>query len=416
MTDDVLKLGIVGFGGFARAHHKAARELEKEGLCRLICATSRDPSRYADAIEGLEMEKRGVRVYRGYDEMLKARAGELDVMGVPTPIHLHAPMHADCVENGIACYLEKPPTLVYDELERMLKVEEKAVKSTFVGFNFIYEPPRQAMKKRVLQGEFGALKRVSYLGLWARPASYYERAGWAGKLFLEDYPVLDSCLGNAMAHLVFNILFWCGTGELLSWGEVEHVRAELYRANPIQSTDTMFVSGVTKNGIELRFAASHACEEGWLCDEIIECEKARIVYRLSSGYTIEWTDGKRETGELARGNATVENFRRYLAYVRGEEKRPLIRLADTESYVRFYDLIYVAARNITPVPEQSIKHIVHEDSGEEYHTVRGLSDAARVMVNEGRMPGEQGLRWAKSGGEAGAGDLGGLYDVLNRMR
>ena len=42
--------------------------------------------------------------------------------------------------------------------------------------------------------------------------------------------VLDSCLGNALAHFVHNMLFWIGGPELLSWAQIAAVRAEVEHA------------------------------------------------------------------------------------------------------------------------------------------------------------------------------------------
>jgi hypothetical protein len=151
--------------------------------------------------------------------MLDAECGELEVVTVPTPIPLHAPMHRACVERGLACYLEKPPTLYHAELDEMLAVEARAARQTQVAFNFIVEDSRQALKRRILAGEFGRVLRAGSHGHWPRPTTYFTRSAWAGRLFLGGRPVLDSCIGNAMAHYVHSLLFWCGDSALLSWAE-----------------------------------------------------------------------------------------------------------------------------------------------------------------------------------------------------
>jgi predicted dehydrogenase len=177
--------------------------LEDAGVCRLICTC--DPS--DDALQAARarwnLDGRGVRVWTDYREMLDVHVGELDVVTIPTPPPLHAEMHRACVERNLACYLEKPPTLDPDELERMITVDAGARKQTQVAFNFIIEEPRQALKRRLLAGEFGALRRASFVGLWPRASDYYARAAWAGRLLGNDGRlVLDSCIGNALAHHV----------------------------------------------------------------------------------------------------------------------------------------------------------------------------------------------------------------------
>lgn len=80
-------------------------------------------------------------------------------------------------------------------------------------------------------------------------------------------------MGNACAHHVFNALFWCGEDELLSWGNVQEVQAELYRAHDVQGTDTTFVIATTTSGVPIRFTITHACvAEDKMQDEVVHCE------------------------------------------------------------------------------------------------------------------------------------------------
>jgi hypothetical protein len=112
--------------------------------------------------------------------MLGACHGELDYVATPTPIRLHAEMHAAITSFGIPAYVEKPPTLDYLELERMIAADSRARKSSLVGFNFIVEKTRLALKERLLSGEFGAIRGGTLSGLWPRPSGYFARNGWAG--------------------------------------------------------------------------------------------------------------------------------------------------------------------------------------------------------------------------------------------
>ena len=51
-------------------------------------------------------------------------------------------MHKAIVARGLACYLEKPPTLWPDELAQMIATDADARFATNVGFNFTIEPAR----------------------------------------------------------------------------------------------------------------------------------------------------------------------------------------------------------------------------------------------------------------------------------
>ncbi len=120
------------------------------------------------------------------------------------------------------------------EFACMITNEAKARYRTQVGFHFVYLSDRLDLKRRIVAGEFGCLKRVSFTGLVRRSLGYYARNQWAGRLMLGNAMVLDSCFGNAFAHNLNNLLFYAGTHGLNQWAQPREVRATLLRANNIQ--------------------------------------------------------------------------------------------------------------------------------------------------------------------------------------
>ena len=166
-----LRIGIIGMGGFAGVHHDTVAALEAEGVFRLVAACDPALDAFQARMDTLRFKERGVRVFTDYRDLLDACAGALDLVTIPTPIPLHAPMHRAAVEHGLAVYLEKPPTLDARELEGMIAVDAGGRFRTNVGFNFIVEPERQALKQRVVDGEFGAVQRVTAYALWPRNAA-----------------------------------------------------------------------------------------------------------------------------------------------------------------------------------------------------------------------------------------------------
>lgn len=155
------RIGIIGLGGFAGAHHDELLELERKGKCRVICTCDPHPEAFADRQAILDFEGRGVRVFDDYRAMLDECAEELDIVSIPAPPNLHAEMHLACVERGIAVYLEKPPTLDFRELETMIQAETRVEKLTNVGFNYAAEESRLSLKRRLLAGEFGQVKEYA---------------------------------------------------------------------------------------------------------------------------------------------------------------------------------------------------------------------------------------------------------------
>ncbi|MFV0415048.1 MAG: Gfo/Idh/MocA family protein [Chthoniobacterales bacterium] len=401
-----IRVCIAGIGGFAAQHHKAVYALEQQGLLKLIATC--DPNYQTPALQKIagemEFEKRGVQVYADFNELLAKHEEQLQLITLPVPIRFHAPMHAVCVGLGIPCYLEKPPTLNPRELEEMIAVDKRAAKATQVGFNFIVESWRHELKERLLSEEFGKLQRISFLGEWPRDAKYYARAPWAGKLLGEDGTlILDSCFGNAMAHYTHNALFFAGQGEVFSWAEPQQIRTELYRANPIQSFDTLFSEATTDVGIPIRIAMSHATspEAGTVSLETLHCEKARIEIVPYNGAKIIYHDGEEKELHKVDGEDLVQtNFRHYLNYLQGKAARPTTLLKDSRPFVAWNAMNFVAAGKITNIPNDQITGIIDSGTESNVQVINGISEALAHFLKTGQTPSESGIPWGRAGGSA----------------
>lgn len=408
-----LRVGIIGMGGFAGVHHDVIKQLEEKGYCRLVCTCDPNPEMFTDRMEQLQLKKRGVAFFDDYRQMLNSCCDELDLVTVPTPVPLHAPMHKACVERGIPVYLEKPPTLNYAELEEMLEVEKNAEKATNVGFNYIVEGERQLLKRRILDGEFGRIIRVSFLGLIPRPDSYFKRAPWAGRLTFDNKLVLDSCFGNAMAHFVHNVLFWAGADGVLSWGDLKEVESELYRANDIQGFDTVFTRAETTDGVRILAALSHACDNQGVFRETVTCENAVIQYTVGSGYSVERNGEVIESGNVKPVNLG-NNLLAHFDYLKGASERPVNMLADCSPFVVFNSLLYIAAGKIATVPSSDVD-IFEKENGSKTFAIRGLRSTCECFLTNGVFPGSQEISWASSGGTADIRRLPELESVITRI-
>ncbi|MDX2082217.1 MAG: Gfo/Idh/MocA family oxidoreductase [Terrimicrobiaceae bacterium] len=386
MVDSPARIAIIGMGGYAARHHDSVEGLEQQGLCRLGVTCDPDPERFREAAKKWRLEERGVRIYTDYREMLARHARELDVVIIPTPIPLHAEMHQAAVEAGLAAYLEKPPTLDPDELEDMIERDRRARVPTLVGFNFIAEPVRQGLKRRLLSGEFGSLRSARLIGLWGRSASYYRRTGWAGRLIGDDGRlILDSCLGNGLSHHVHNLLHWAGLSGPDDWARPTRVLSQLLRAHPIQGPDTVFLSAETGPGIRLRLALSHACHGPDLHVETLDCDQARIEYITHSRATICWKDGAEERITLPAFDAQTENLMALIECVKGLRPKPPTTLVDCRPFVHLHALAYVSSGQIADWPADEILGEA-EDTTPGCLQIRNLREKAVGFLENGQWP------------------------------
>jgi len=411
---DPLRIGIVGLGGFAGWHHNTVAKLEERGQARLICTCDPQAADFAAQQATWRFPARGVSVFPDYRSMLAACHAQLDLVVVPTPIQLHAEMHRAAAELGLPVYLEKPPTLDHLELEDMISRDRLARKASLVGFNFIIERPRLALKQRILSGEFGAVSGATLVAHWPRPAEYFRRNAWAGRLLMNDRVVLDSCFGNANAHFVHNLLFWVGGPDLYSWAQLAAVRAELYRAHAIEGADTFFVEADTTAGVTMRFALSHACTGPSTHAETIICTKATIRYIVGQHAEIRWCDGRTERIALAEFDGLAENYLDYFRYLRGESERPATLLTDTRPFVALNDLAHVSSGRISPFPPALVSHVRDEKEQKDYISIAGMPAAQENFLVRGTWPGSTG--WGREPGDvATPADLARFRDTVRAM-
>jgi len=409
-----VRVGIIGMGGFAASHHNTVARLEERGILKLVCTCDPHPAAFAEAQKSWRFAERGVRVFADYAAMLEACAGDLDYVATPTPLQLHAVMHEAITARGIPAYVEKPPTLDFAELDRMIAADGRARLSSVVGFNFIVERSRLRLKERLLSGEFGAIRGGTLSALWPRPSGYFARNGWSGRLLVGDQFVLDSCFGNAMAHFVHNMLFWTGTPGIYSWAEVAAVRAELYQAHPIEGADTFFVEADLASGCTLRFALSHACQGASTSAETVICEKAILRYAVGGQIEVSWKDGRTERITSEPFDGLEENHLEYCRYLRGEVPRPATTLADSRPLVVLNDLAHISSGSIQPIPRHLVSVVRDQKEQQDYVSVAGLAKTVDHFLSRGIWPGYAG--WRRDNGEVVTpADLGRFHAVVRAM-
>ncbi|MDR0901847.1 MAG: hypothetical protein LBM92_03655, partial [Opitutaceae bacterium] len=237
-----------------------------------------------------------------------------------------------------------------------------------------------------IDGEFGQIKQAGAWALWGRPVDYFRRSFWAGRLFVGDHMVLDSCFGNALAHFVHNMLFWVGRDSFFSWGEVGGVRAELYRVNEIEGADTFFIEAMA-GGARVRFAFSHAAPRGNHHCERIECEKATLDYVVGEGCRIKWAGGREEFMEQPALEPPLSNHLDYCRYMRGGQSRPVTKLEDARPFVTLNALSYLSCENIMQIPEKMLTPVLdNQDGSHLFVALKNWDVLMRAFLEKGTWP------------------------------
>ena len=246
-----LKTLLVGAGGYGALY---AGYLLSGEFNDLQLAGVADP--YADRSEHYEKLKSSAPVYNDMADFFNEQRADLTI--ISTPIHLHYDQCITALKNGSHVLCEKPLVPTVSDLDRLQAAFYDSNKILAIGFQWCYSDVILAVKERILAGEFGKPKSFKSYVSWPRNWAYYSRGvNWAGKIkTAEGALVYDSVASNATAHYIQNMLFLLGSSMEES-AAITDIKAECYRANDIESFDTIIFKGRANNA-DIFYTASHA--------------------------------------------------------------------------------------------------------------------------------------------------------------
>jgi len=220
-----------------------------------------------------------------------------DLAVIATPIPLHEPQAVCAMEHGSHVLLEKPIAATPESGKRIAMAAERTGRKLAVGFQWCYDKAMLKLKSDADSGILGMPRRMRALVLWPRDLAYYSRGtGWAGKkLDKNGNPIFDSVVSNATAHYLENMLWLAGNN--YNGASFKDMRVETWCANEIETFDTVTLTGVLENGVEITYAASHAVHPDAQQDPMFEYEfeNATVYFggygRSGSQVTAKFRDG-----------------------------------------------------------------------------------------------------------------------------
>jgi predicted dehydrogenase len=141
-----LGVGLIGLGHNGRAWCSAYQSC---GLIELKAVCDRDEGRLRAASADF-----GVDGYSGYEILDR---GDIDIISVHTPDHLHAEPFIRALEAGKHVLVEKPMANSLDDLARMVAAARKATTKTMVGQVLRFNPLFRFVRRLVENGQLGDL-------------------------------------------------------------------------------------------------------------------------------------------------------------------------------------------------------------------------------------------------------------------
>ncbi len=386
-SPDALCVGLIGVSGYGGIHLRALQRLHAEGLVRLAVATVINPDEVPEKCRGLE--EMGCRLYSDYREMLRSEAGKMDLCCIPTGIAWHSNMTIAALEAGCHVLVEKPAAATVQEVDKMIRVKNSVGRMVAVGFQYMYDRTYSALKRRVADGEIGSLRQIRVKASWPRSSAYYTRNEWAGRLASGDRWILDSPANNALAHFLMAALHLAGP-TLHQATTPLSMEAELYRAQEIESFDTISARIHTDSGADILFAATHSSSIRE--DPVIDLlgETGVISWGINDSHlTDSHSHGVPRSCHPSPSDSTELMYARVLAQIRGQKQE-----ACTLEEARKHTLVINALHEAVPIHDipETFRTSSAGESGIQ-HNIKGINSAISQAFDTGVLLSELGLPW-----------------------
>jgi len=383
--------GVAGLGGYAGTitdRLLGDARLPSPRL-RIVATCDPAPQQFGERVTSLEAK--GVRVFNTYDALL-ARS-DVEAVWLPLPIDLHRPFTEQALAAGKHVVCEKPAAGSVDDVDAMIAARDRSGRACVIGFQDAYQPAVRELKRKLVAGELGRVRRASVLGCWPRGLNYFARNTWAGRLKRGDTWVLDSPANNAMAHFIHIALFLLGQTEPTA-ATPDAVEAELYRANDIENYDTCTIRATLPGAIPLLVAMTHASATTVDPEVTIVTDRTTVVFRNPTEVRYG-TGADAKSVPLDHGQPWVVSDA-IARYLRGDVAAPL----STLEMARAHTVLVNAASQATPVRAIPPAHVRRTEPGPDGTVVvDGLERVLRDCADRGVLLHEGGqVPWAAPGG------------------
>ncbi len=177
---DKVRFGIVGCGNMGTGHAKNFREGKIEnGVLTAVCDIN--PKKFNHFKENFGDK---IKYFESAEDMFKS--GICDCVMICTPHYSHTELAISALDNDLHCIVEKPAGVYTLQVKEMLARAEKSDKILGIMFNQRTNPAFKTMRKMIMDGMVGEIKRTNWIITdWYRTQYYYDtgawRATWAGE-------------------------------------------------------------------------------------------------------------------------------------------------------------------------------------------------------------------------------------------
>ena len=387
-NSQVPRIGLIGVAGYAQIYVDLLQRAHDQGLVDITAVNARPARQGLPSVA--DLKQRGATIYDSFEDLIEQGSGKMDVCLIPTGIQWHTRMAVAAMEAGAHVLLEKPLAGSVADGEAIIRSEDETGRWLAVGFQDVYSPEALWLREQIQSGVIGKLKSVRMVGLWPRPASYYNRNQWAGKLMADGAAVRDSPLNNAFAHFVNLALFFSGPDADRS-ADVEVYESELLRARDIETFDTAVVKARSADGVDFWFGVSHACSVQRNPEIILEGENGRAEWFHEKHIRIVPNDGEAISLEVPTYEQTRQAMFDAVLHRFQDPKTFIYTSRMAISQTRFIEAVHATGK-IEDVPADAIDQPNPDDPQEkQIPAIRGLAESMDQAFNKQCLLKEAGL-------------------------
>jgi len=166
-------IGIIGYGNMGTSHMRLYLNGEHKNL-RIAAVADVKPER----LDAAQKDLPGVAVYGSAGELIEG--GLCNAVIIATPHYDHPKIAVKALEAGLHVMTEKPAGVYTKQVNEMnLAASARSDKIFAIMFNQRTNPLYQKMRELVRGGEYGQLRRVTWIICdWYRTQAYYNSGGW----------------------------------------------------------------------------------------------------------------------------------------------------------------------------------------------------------------------------------------------
>lgn len=386
----MVRIGIVGLGGWAAEHWLALEEVQRSGACEIVATAVPDPQNHSARLEALA--GLGVEVFGTGEEMVQGMRGRMDAVALPTPTETHADLMIRSVAAGYHVYVESPPAATVQEYDEMVAACQRAGRVCAVGCVPMWSQGVSHLKRRIVDGALGRVQSVTFSAGWIRKGDYFQAHPRAGRLREGDEWSLAGLVGRDMASWLAACLSLL-SDEPRKLAVPIAVRAELYAARGLQADDTAAVEIITQAGSRCCLFGTRCADVGFEPEVTVLSNGGAGRFSAEGRLSLRYNDGRMEEPAIDVTRQRVEAFENFVsAAATGETSRLLCDLQMCRPMVLAINAAYDSARRVRPIPAEYLVRAAPGESGK--IVVEGIDAALPEAASRGALFSDLDLPWA----------------------